>query len=481
MKSFLKSMMYFLLLTSCLSVEANVTLPKIIRSDMVLQRGQKDAIWGTASAGEKIAVSFHNQTKNTVADGSGKWIVYLDKMDASASPSEMIIKGNNTIILKNILVGEVWLCSGQSNMEYTVRKNSKVVKTDSSKNSPIDELDRANNPDIRIFLVTQKKLLFEDSSYSGWSIARDSALRSFSAAGYFFGKGLYAKLHVPIGMISAAIPGSAIEPWLPGTIEKQADKDKPLTLDESQPGKFYFKMIEPLAPFSIKGFLWYQGETNCFQNESIEYTYKMQALINGWRKLWKDSKLPFYYVQIAPFYYSKSAGKYPLTAETEPKFWEAQTLAMNIPYTGMIVIDDLSTSPDNLHPRGKWEVGRRLAQWALAKEYGFNVVPSGPMYKKMKIEDKKIILEFNYVGKGLESKNGKPLTWFTVAGADGKFVPAKAVIDGNKIIVSSPEVPIPKNVRFAWSEAAQPNFFNKDGLPAVPFRTDNPLHFVKTE
>jgi sialate O-acetylesterase len=408
-------------------------------------------------------------------------MVNLDKMNASALPSEMIIKGNNTITLKNILVGEVWLCSGQSNMEYTMRKNSKVVKTDSSKNSPIDELERANNPDIRIFLVTQKNLLYQDSSHSGWSIAKDSALRSFSAAGYFFAKELYAKLHVPIGMISAAIPGSAIEPWLPGAVPKQQKKDKPITLDESQPGKFYPEMIKPLAPFAIKGFLWYQGETNGFQNESIEYTYKMQALINGWRKLWKDNKLPFYYVQIAPFYYSKSAGKYPLTVETEPKFWEAQTLAMNIPYTGMIVINDLSKSPDDLHPRGKWEVGRRLAQWALAKNYGFTIVPSGPMYKKMKIKNGKIELEFNYVGKGLESRDGKPLTWFTIAGADGKFVPAKAVIEGNKVIVSSLLVPDPKNVRFAWSEAAQPNFFNKDGLPAVPFRTDNPLHFVKAE
>jgi sialate O-acetylesterase len=144
----------------------------------------------------------------------------------------------------------------------------------------------------------------------------------------------------------------------------------------------------------------------------------------------------------------------------------------------MVVINDLSKSPDDLHPCGKWEVGRRLAQWALAKDYGFNVVPSGPMYKQMKIKNDRIELEFNYVGKGLESKDGKSLTWFTIAGADGKFVPAKAVIEGNKVIVSSPLVPSPKNVRFAWSEAAQPNFFNKDGLPAVPFRTDNPLHFI---
>ena len=144
----------------------------------------------------------------------------------------------------------------------------------------------------------------------------------------------------------------------------------------------------------------------------------------------------------------------------------------------MVVINDLSNSPDDLHPRGKWEVGRRLAQWALAKDYGFNVVPSGPMYKQMRIKNGRIELEFNYVGKGLESKDGKPLTWFTIAGADGKFVPAKAEIQGNKVIISSPLVPNPENVRFAWSEAAQPNFFNKDGLPAVPFRTHNPLHFI---
>jgi sialate O-acetylesterase len=452
--------------------KAEIILPKIFSDNMVLQRNKQVTVWGKASPGEKITVSFKKQNKTAITDASGNWKIFLVPMEASSDPSSLTLKGNNTITLRNILIGEVWLCSGQSNMEYTMRKNSKVVKKEGEKNSPVDELDRANNPQIRIFLVTQKNLLDNKQGTSGWSVAKDSALRSFSAAGYFFAKELYDKLHVPIGMISAAIPGSDIEPWLPGKIKKQNDAGS-ISLDTSVPGKFYPKMIQPLSPFAIKGFLWYQGETNCFQNENIEYTYKMEALINGWRKLW-NGDLPFYYVQIAPFYYSKSKNQYPLDEETEPKFWEAQSLVMKIPNTGMAVINDLSKSPDDLHPEGKWEVGRRLAQWALAKDYGIKVMPSGPMYSKMKIEKGAIELKFDYVGKGLMSKDGKALNWFTIAGDDGKFVKADAVIKGDKVIVSSPDVPHPVNVRFAWSEAAQPNFFNKDGLPAVPFRTDNP-------
>jgi len=475
---FISKIGFVVLMFVSVTTNAEIKLPKILGNNMVLQQKRPVPIWGTALPGEPISVSFKEQIKKTVADASGQWKITLDPLVASETPAVMTISGSNTITLHNILVGEVWLCSGQSNMEYAMRKNSKIVKTDSSKNSPVDELKRAKNPDIRIFLVTQKNLRLPDSLHLGWSIARDSALRSFSAAGYFFAKELYNKLHVPIGVISAAISGSAIEPWLAGTIKHDSanvSSFSHMQMDTSKPGKFYPKMIKPIAPFAIKGFLWYQGETNCFQNESIEYTYKMNLLINGWRNLWQ-AQLPFYYVQISPFFYSKSKGKYPLDEETLPKFWEAQTLAMNIPNTGMIVINDLAKSPENLHPDGKWEVGRRLAQWALAKEYGMNVTPSGPKYKGMKIHGNKAILEFDYTGKGLVSKNG-PLTWFTISGEDKKFVKADAVISGNKVIVSSPKVTNPVNVRFAWNEGAQPNFFNKDGLPAIPFRTDNPLHF----
>lgn len=468
------TLILILCLASGHSLYAAIKLPKILGNNMVLQQKKPVPIWGTANPGEEIAVSFDKQSRKAITSTNGTWLIWLDPMVASDAPRDMKISGSENIILHNILVGEVWLCSGQSNMEYSMRKNSKVVRTDSSKESPVDELDRANNGLIRIFLVTSKNLQISDASHQGWSIAKDSALRSFSAAGYFFAKELYAKLHVPIGVISSAVPGSAIEPWLAGSVRPSASNPK--NLDTSLPGKFYPTMIKPLAPFSIKGILWYQGETNCFQNETIEYTYKMNLLINGWRLLWKE-ELPFYYVQISPFYYSKSRGKYPLDEETLPKFWEAQTIGMKIPKTGMAVISDLAKSPDDLHPDGKWEVGRRLAQWALAKEYGLKVTPSGPEYRSMSVQGDKIILAFNYTGGGLISKDGKPLNWFTIAGEDGKFVKAGAIIIGDKIQVSAPGISHPVNVRFAWSEAAQPNFFNKDGLPAIPFRTDNHLKF----
>jgi sialate O-acetylesterase len=201
----------------------------------------------------------------------------------------------------------------------------------------------------------------------------------------------------------------------------------------------------------------------------------MEALINSWRKLWNDADIPFYYVQIAPFYYSKSAGKYPLTKETLPQFWEAQELAMKIPHTGMAVTTDLINTPDDLHPGFKWEVGRRLAQWPLAIDYDLKVNPSGPVYKKMRIKGDKIKLRFQYTGKGLTGNDGKTLSQFEIAGADGKYHPAKAEIKGKKVIVSSAQVKHPVNARFAWNEGGKANFYNKDGLPAMPFRTNNPL------
>ena len=469
-----------LLLLFSHKLEAEITLPKILGHNMVLQRDKPVSIWGFASPGEEVSVTFHNQTKKITADASGNWKITLEPLPTSSTPSTLTISGSNTIRLNNILVGEVWFCSGQSNMEYTMRKNSKVVKADSSKNSPIDELQRANNAAIRIFLINNKNLRKPDPNHSGWSIARDSALRSFSAAAYFFAKELYDKLHVPIGVIAAAMPGSPIEPFLYGTITSDlqtAAGRNNMTVDETHPGKFYPNMIEPVAPLAISGFLWYQGETNCFQNESIAYTYKMKALIDGWRKLWIDESLPFYYVQIAPFYYSKSAGKYPLTKETLPKFREAQTLALHIPNTGMVVTTDLVKTPDDLHPGFKWEVGRRLALIALAKTYGKSVVYSGPVYQQMRKRKGAIELEFAHTGSGLISKEGKPLSQFEIVGADGKFFPAKAVIKGNKVIVSSPAVSSPVDVRFEWNEAGHANLYNKEGLPAVPFRTDNPFRF----
>lgn len=458
---------------------SQVTLPKILGHNMVLQQGKKVPVWGTASPGEKIAVTFAGQNKTTVADSSGKWSVKIGPMKASFTPREMTIKGANTIVLKNILVGEVWLCSGQSNMEYAMRKYSKYETAVKGYRPPEDDLNTANNTNIRIFL-DRRKYMEPSPEHLGWDSAMGRPLVDFSAVGYYFAKDLYAKLHVPIGMISAAVPGSRIEPWIQASkmevapVLKNGKTLDKLSTDDGGSGKFYDTMIQPLIPFSVKGMLWYQGESNCFLNEDIRYAYKLKTLIESWRTDWSDKNMAFYFVQIAPYNYSGSKDR-PIGNEHLPEFWEAQRLALHLKNTNTIAITDLVDSIADLHPGYKWEVGRRLSLVAANKAYGQkNVVCSGPVYQKMKVVNNTIKVTFSNVGSGLASRDGKSLTWFSIAGADGKFVPAKAEIVGNKVIVSSPEVPHPVAVRFGWNETAQSNFTNKEGLPATPFRSDNP-------
>ena len=478
--AFLSLSVLFLLSSN---VFGQVTLPKILGHNMVLQQGKKVPVWGTANPGEKITVAFAGQNKTTVADGSGKWSVKLNAMKASFTPREMTIKGSNTIVLKNILVGEVWLCSGQSNMEYAMRKYGKFQTAAKGNKPPEDDLNTANNPNIRIFL-DRRKYMEPSPEHLGWDSAMGRPLVDFSAVGYYFAKDLYAKLHVPIGMISAAVPGSRIEPWIQAskmevvpTMKNGKALDK-LSLDDGGSGKFYDTMIQPLIPFALKGMLWYQGESNCFLDENIRYAYKFKTLIESWRADWNDKKMPFYFVQIAPYNYAASKDR-PLDNETLPEFWEAQKLALHLKNTNTIAITDLVDSIADLHPGYKWEVGRRLSLVAANKTYGQkNVVCSGPTYQKMKVVNNTIEVRFSNVGSGLASRDKKPLTWFSIAGTDGKFVPAKAEIVGNKVIVTAPEVPNPASVRFRWNEAAQSNFTNKEGLPATPFRSDNPWEKV---
>ncbi|MEP6747320.1 MAG: sialate O-acetylesterase [Bacteroidota bacterium] len=479
MSRIIKIVLVQLALMICFDLSAQLSLPKIIGNNMVLQRNQPVPVWGYAKAGDEVKVQFNQQKKKARTSADGKWKIMLDAMPASATASKMIISSaDNTIALENILVGEVWLCSGQSNMEYSMRKNSKVTVPQGVTNWPVNELETAHNKSIRIFLVERKKMK-PDSLHSGWDVAEDSALRPFSAVGYFFAKKLYSGLDVPVGIISSAIPGSRIEPWIPGEaftalpfFKDQSDSTHKI---EGEPGKFYSTMIAPLAPFAIKGFLWYQGESNCFLGERIQYTYKMEALINQWRKIWGNNALPFYYVQIAPFAYAKAKGKVAYTEESLPEFWEAQELALKIPNTAMVATTDLNFDLDNLHPHYKWEIGKRLALCALANVYGKNIIWTGPLYKGMKVEGNKIVIDFKNTGSGLVDNDGQPLQGFTIAAADGKFVPAKAVIKDNEVEVSAAAIQQPAAVRFGWNEADHPNLYNKEGLPAFPFRTNNPL------
>lgn len=457
-----------------------VTLPKILGHDMVLQQLKDVPVWGTARPGEKISVAFAGQNKTICADRSGKWLVKLKPMKASFIPREMTIKGTNTIVLKNILIGEVWLCSGQSNMEYTMRKYSRFELAVKGYKPPEDDLNKANNPNIRIFL-DRRKYMDPSPEHLGWDSAMGKPLVDFSAVGYYFAKDLYSKLKVPIGMISAAVPGSRIEPWVEASKMEVSPKMKDgkildkLSADGGDPGKFYNTMIQPLIPFALKGILWYQGESNCFLNENIRYAYKFKTLIESWRNDWNDKKLPFYFVQIAPYAYSTTKDDRSHSIEDLPEFWESQRLALHLRNTSMVTITDLVDTISNLHPGYKWEVGRRLSLVAANKAYGQKkIICSGPVYKKMKIIDHTIEITFLNTESGLESRDGKPLSWFSIAGKDGKFINAKAEIKGNRIILFASEVQNPVSARFGWNEAAQSNFINKEGLPAVPLRTDDP-------
>jgi sialate O-acetylesterase len=487
----MKILKYLILLLVWLSashyLQAEVTLPNVIGNNMVLQRNKPIAIWGFAAKGEKVTVQFGKQFKKCETDTAGHWKVVLDPVEASDKPSEMIITGNNLIKLSNILVGEVWFCSGQSNMEYPMKKYPGYKNPAKGTDLAEEEISKVHNPNIRIFLV-EKKRSFPDVTTKGWNEARDSALMRFSAAGYFFAKEIQNELHVPVGIISSSWGGSRIEPWTPleayrkSPVFRNDTAKRPEVIDGSVAGSNYNSMILPLVPYSIRGFLWYQGESNCMLNETLRYTEKQKLLVDSWREVWGQNDLPFYYVQIAPYYYTHRKDKLPHTEETLAGFWEAQTLALHIPYTGMVVVTDLVDNLVEIHPSYKWEVGRRLSLLALAKDYGkAKLEYSGPVYQSMKVKGNKIELTFTHIGSGLISSDGKPLTWISVAGPDGKFVPATATISGGKVVVTSAEVKDPKNVRFAWSETAMPNFANKEGLPALPFRTNGAEWMYKSE
>ena len=509
------SLLIAFLFVAAASALADVKLPHVIGSNMVLQRQMLIPIWGWADPGEKVTVKFADQKVSTTADAQGKWLVKLAATNA-AGPYRMTVSGKNTIELTDILVGEVWVCSGQSNMRMGL---GLVINS-------AQEIARANYPNIRLFDVplktagiAQQDIESEWKACSSRNVSTDNIWegwpRGFSAVAYFFGREIHNKLNVPIGLIQSSWGGTRIEPWTPpvgfqlvpglqdisGQIEqanldskkaiaeamaqyeswlppakKAFDKSEELSsppawpkheLDShKQPTGLYNAMIHPLVPFAIRGAIWYQGEANL--NDGMMYREKMKALIGGWRKLWEQGDFPFYFVQISPFRYRWG----PPSPYRLPKLWEAQTASLAIANTGMAVTVDISDLED-IHPKNKQEVGRRLALWALAKTYGFDdVVCSGPLYKSMAVEGDRIRISFDHIGSGLATSNGRPPTWFEIAGIDKQFVKAKAKIENNTVVVSSDEVTEPVAVRFGWHEEAEPTLMNKEGLPASPFRTD---------
>jgi len=526
---------------------AEVRLPAIFGSHMVLQQQIKIPVWGWADAGEAVTVTLGDHTAKTTADANGKWRVDLDPLPAGTAPLSLTVTGKNSLVLDDVLVGDVWLCSGQSNMEFNLTRGD---------HGPADDL-QANDPQIRLFVVDKEvELEPKDDTKGKWELCTPTSAAWFSSIGYYFARSVRQKYNRPVGMIASYWGGTPAQAW---TSLSALQKDPPFTnyvdayqklvadfpaanakypqlqaeyLEQAKqyqnnlpasytdamkawnaaakqaaasgqpapprppappgspkapqppqggsggPTVLFNTMISPIIPYAFKGVLWYQGEANT--GNGIEYRTLFPRLINDWRERWGEGNFPFLYVQLAnlgPAQKNPSEGGWALLRE-------AQLMTLSLPNTAMAVAVDIG-NPLDIHPKDKVDVAQRLFLTAQHVAYGENLVYSGPIYDSMKIEGNRIRLSFKNVGGGLQmslppwSPTGvmppapTELTGFAIAGADKNWVWAKAAIDGNDILVSSDQVSEPVAVRYGWSSNPPCNLYNKEGLPASPFRTDD--------
>ena len=445
---------------------ASITPNSIFSDHMILQKGAVVPVWGTAKEGEQVTVKFQGQTVSTTTV-NGKWLVRLAPMPYVRSSSSMVIAGENTVTINDILVGEVWLCSGQSNMERQLGpRPPQPLITDWEK-----EREAANYPLIREYYVPLKYVAEKINDVkSKWAVCSPQTVSDFSAVGYFFAKNLYKQMNVPVGIIFSAFGGTPAEDWT----SKSALEGNPeltefvknyhtITKADYQPAGqlmsgLYNGMVYPLIPYSIKGVAWYQGESN---NDRVEqYETVLSTMINNWRKDFGQGDFPFLIVQIAPH------------KDMRPELREAQLLvSQKVKNTALIVTTDCGDTGD-IHPPHKQPVGERLALAARKMAYKEKIEYSGPIYRTYKIKGNKVILSFSHVGKGLTAKGSNTLKGFTLAGNDHNFVPATAIIKRRKILVYSDNIKKPNAVRYGWSNVPDVNLYNLNGLPASPFRTD---------
>lgn len=501
----------------CQLANAEVRLPNVFSSHMVLQQQRPIIIWGWDQPNQNVTVQLGTATRKVQANERGEWKAILPAHSAGG-PYTLTVSGSSRVTYEDILVGEVWLCSGQSNMELGIGLAQNATQ----------EIAAANYPNIRLLKIAKRWSAEPQNDIEGtWKVCTPSSVAEggwdgFSAVAYYFGRQLYQKLNVPIGLIDATWGGTRIESWTPPegfasvpalkresddlqlgdvlTVQHQKRLEQllhdteqwlgaarsalqeqkqvpvmpafPVELrgpqDVENATALFNGMIQPLCPFGLRGAIWYQGEANV--SDGMRYLDRMKALINGWREIWGEGDFPFYFVQIAPFNY----GGY---SRFGPGLWEAQTESQSITNTGMVVINDIGNLRD-IHPKNKQEVGRRLSLWALANTYGqSNLVYCGPTFSSMSIEGDKLRLTLNHIGNDLKSRDGQPLTWFEIVDADqGSFVKAEARIDGATIILSAPGVHHPIAMRFAWNILAEPNLINSEGLPAGAFRAGTVPH-----
>lgn len=489
---------------------ADVKLPGIFGDHMVLQRELPLPVWGWADAGEKVTVTLGDQSATATADADGKWSVKLPAL-SGGGPLALKVQGANVVTIQDVLVGEVWLCSGQSNMAMAV--NGCLNKE--------AELAAAELPQIRMFTVARKTAEEPQTNCGGnWQVCSPKTVGGFSATAYFFGRELHKTLGVPVGLINSSWGGTPIQGWTSlkahqttpelsplveslnkslasfnpeaakqryekqlaawqESFDKAQDKAERDAVNRRKPrlqenprlapgslGRLYNGMIAPLAPYAIRGATWYQGEANA--GNAKLYGLQLRTMITEWRTLWKQGDFPFLFVQLPN--YMKAQEK-PSEMAGWPLIREQFAQTLTLANTGMAVTIDVGEASD-IHPKNKQAVGKRLANWALAKVYHEDVEASGPLYKAAKCDGANVIVSFDFVGGGLAAREGQKLKGFAIAGEDKKFVWADAQIVGPTVVVSSPEVKSPVAVRYAWANNPDCNLLNKAGLPASPFRTD---------
>lgn len=462
MKILLHSLLLALSLCSASVMVAQLRLPAIISSGMVLQQQDSATLWGWAGPSEKVNIitSWNNQRYEVTTDRDAHWRGKV-KTPAAGGPYTITIETRGMpIVLEDVLIGEVWVCSGQSNMEWSFYNGEKDTR---------EELPTAANSQIRFFHIPKTTASFpQEDVKAQWRHCDSNSLKGFSAVGYFFGKKLNSTLQVPIGLINASWGGTPAEVWTPASsitsdeaLTAAAAKQEPRPWWPYQPGYAYNAMLAPLTSFQIAGAIWYQGEGNTGTNDT--YAKLLTAMIDGWRSAW-NKPFPFYLVQIAPFKY----GNYNVGALLQ----EAETKVATHPRTGMVVITDLVDSVTNIHPSHKREVGNRLANMALGENYGkTDIQYKSPSIASAEAVKGKLVLSFNDAPGRLMIR-GKSATGFYIADDSGNFMPADAKLDKGKIILSNKAIKEPKYVRYSFSNTETGNVFSVNGLPLAPFRTD---------
>ena len=491
-----------LVVAAALPLAGEVKPSALFSRHAVLQKGMAVPVWGTAAPGERITVTLDRQKVSAAAGADGKWMVRLKDLKAGG-PFQMTIAGTNTIAIDDVMVGEVWLGSGQSNMAFTV---SKKKASYAGLVNEEEEIAKADYPRIRMFTAKTAKTYEPQTDIVGeWQICSPQTVPGFSAVGYLFSRDLYRELQQPIGFITVAFGASTAESWIrretvaadpqlkpmldhfdaqvqffrtkpdappseapqpPQTINARPgpppQRQRDPVQDQHNPTVLFNGMLNPVIPYSIRGVVWYQGESIVGGKEGVAlYPHVQNTLIEDWRKLWGEGDFPFFVVQLPALQ----------NISNNPLVREGQAAVLTLPHTGMAVTIDIG-DPKDVHPHNKAPLGERLTLMAMANVYGRKTEYSGPVFESMQTEGNQIRLKFSHVGGGLVAKDG-PLKWFAIAGSDQNFVPAEARIEGDRVVVTSAQVTAPLAVRYAWDNYPEGcNLYNAAGLPAAPFRTD---------